>query len=571
MSGEINMEVAVKDFLSQKVSSPVAGFRVNCDTVDEFLQTVWSRVQCHVIKEIIFNDKTECYEWSNDELHSQSMDKFISFQDKVSHRCYEARHVSTRLLHAWKKKESIVVVVHGYGNVLKKREDFNKALKELIQKDATNPTGGTNNVEVFYCKDGPEDLHSDIKPSDLQSTDGLHKSAIIYRDDSGCFIYACFHCGSLFSNIDETLQHIEYHFQLINVVNAEPFTECGRDDHFENSLVTTAEAVESVYIKIENLDETTNEHCVPKTFETVIDGGRSRFRCKICNMIQPSKFLIHLHAVRYHMKEPMECRHCNQSFKLVNHFKKHLKKHIDKGQVDWKCIADGIQTSLQVDWSTYEIITAATDAKNDDDVKKGFNTFMKKPTNTRSTIQLYRCHKCSQQFRYMSTLNDHLQTHDDDDLLKLYRCKECDSYHRNAYALRIHVLEVHRKTKRFGCNACPLQFSHTQKEEFEEHLQLHNGSDNQLWPDIRDGIKHSVEDYSEYEESYSLTDKAHSCEFCSQRFYIKFNFDLHMKSVHSGQRRLPCGQCDSVFTSLKVYTHTFGPSFTNKMFSISLP
>lgn len=51
-----------------------------------------------------------------------------------------------------------------------------------------------------------------------EGVNGVTKSAIIYRDESARFIYVCFHCGSMFNEIHTTLQHIESHFRLANVM-----------------------------------------------------------------------------------------------------------------------------------------------------------------------------------------------------------------------------------------------------------------------------------------------------------------------------------------------------------------
>lgn len=79
---------------------------------------------------------------------------------------------------------------------------------------------------------------------EMASMVGMHKSAMIYRDDSARFIYACFHCDQMFNNINDTLQHIESHFQLTNVVfdqftvneKEEKFVDCSRTTPFTQSV-----------------------------------------------------------------------------------------------------------------------------------------------------------------------------------------------------------------------------------------------------------------------------------------------------------------------------------------------
>lgn len=327
--------------------------------------------------------------------------------------------------------------------------------------------------------------NTDIKIHNSLSTDGLHKSAIIYRDDSARFIYVCFRCNRMFSEISETLQHIESHFQLANVV-LDQFTEEYKEDNFVDCFAITS-APETVDIKIEILDNNDiNDSSVPTRSDS------------------------------------MKLDWSNEAAETID-----LVEH------------DGMKENTKGIGSSEKLSTTTRSRME--------------PSSKRVYARPYRCHKCTQTCRSMNTLRNHMKTHTDDELLEVYRCKECDCYYKNAYALRVHVLGVHLMTNRFSCNACATQFNFSQNKQFEEHLQLHNGPDKKLWADIKDGIYHRKTDYSKYEELDSYTEQQYPCEFCTQRFYLKCNLDVHTKSVHSGQRRMQCGQCSSIFTTPKVF------------------
>lgn len=382
-----------------------------------------------------------------------------------------------------------------------------------------------------------------------ESIEGLHKSAIIYRDDSATFIYVCFHCGRMFNEINETLQHIESHFQLTNVLTKQFITDDGKDYHLD----------ETVDIKVEILDNKD---------ETMFSDKRE-FRCNVCGVVQLSRFSLRVHALNDHIHEPMECRYCNCcSFKGIADFETHLTSHMEKGEVDWKNLTEGIQSGTAVDWSVFDA-DEATEAdlkllvQNEvaEVVTKTNPSFKKTSTaksrrkrqyKPREYSRPYQCHKCSQKFRYTTALRSHFETHTNDCLLEVCRCTECDGYYKNSFALRLHVLEHHQNIQTFSCKACASEFTNSQTKQFEEHLQDHNGPDKKLWPDIRDGIYQQNENCTKYEEFYSFIDEQFSCEFCTQRFHLKCNLDGHMKSIHSSQRRLQCGQCHSIFTTPKV-------------------
>lgn len=57
---------------------------------------------------------------------------------------------------------ALFVIVHAYGTVLKKKQDYEKAYKQIIQPDATDLAGAVNNEEVFKCIDELKALHCDL-------------------------------------------------------------------------------------------------------------------------------------------------------------------------------------------------------------------------------------------------------------------------------------------------------------------------------------------------------------------------------------------------------------------------
>ncbi|KAJ6646783.1 Zinc finger protein, partial [Pseudolycoriella hygida] len=283
------------------------------------------------------------------------------------------------------------------------------------------------------------------------TTDGLEMSAIIYRDKSASFICVCYHCGRMFNEIDESLQHIESHFQLTKI----EVYHSNDNDKDENS-VECCTIPETTDIKIEILD----------------------------------KF-------------------CGKDEKELKQMDEHNEKEVHLEE--------------------------------------------SRSRNKRDVARPYRCHKCAKGFKYINLLKTHLATHPEDDLLKVYKCKECDCYYESSLALRLHVLQVHLMVKDYTCNACWQQFPLTLAKQFEEHLRGHNGPKKKLWSELSDGIYHQEVDLTKYEETDSVTEDRFQCEFCTQKFYLKSNLEAHTKSVHSGQRRLQCGQCESVFTAPKYY------------------
>ncbi|KAJ6646785.1 Zinc finger protein [Pseudolycoriella hygida] len=379
--------------------------------------------------------------------------------------------------------------------------------------------------------------------SETLTLDGLEKSAIIYRDKSASFIYVCYHCGRMFNEINETLQHIESHFELANVV-VEQFNEGGKEEDSINHFAVP----ETVNVKVEIFDNHDVEDSLVSTKPVTRIGKDNRqFCCKLCDSIQQTKFLNRVHVLNEHLSEPLKCRHCSSFFDNGVDFESHLRLHMEQLEVHWRSTIEGIHTSTQIDWSLYE----SKDLGNKNVPKK--KAKLDSAVRPKQRVRAFQCHKCSQTCRNVSDLRSHLKTHSSEELLQINRCKECDSYHKNAFALRVHVLQTHLKVDEVSCNSCAEQFLLSQAKQFEEHLNKHNGLKKKLWTDISNGICHQHNDLTEYEETTAFTEEQFPCEFCAQRFYIKSNLEAHTRSVHSSQRRLQCSQCPAIFTTPMYY------------------
>lgn len=81
---KIDIDVIVKDIMSQKIGSPKAVFQVNVNTLEDFLDCVWTMIETHISREIFYNFESEQYEWADNELNVNSMYKFVVFVDKSS-------------------------------------------------------------------------------------------------------------------------------------------------------------------------------------------------------------------------------------------------------------------------------------------------------------------------------------------------------------------------------------------------------------------------------------------------------------------------------------------------------
>ncbi|KAG4068814.1 hypothetical protein HA402_004962 [Bradysia odoriphaga] len=279
-----------------------------------------------------------------------------------------------------------------------------------------------------------------------EGINGITKSAVIYRDESARFIYVCYHCGNMFDEINATLQHIESHFQLVNVMVDQTLTTHSQltvDGNELNDKLALSPSHENFDIKTE----------IPDEFDDI-----------------PAMSAVSIIQTMFSEEDEPKATESREMKQIKNEKPKRVRKPSAVPKKEAKPIENP-----------------------------------------------YRCHICSTIFKNASTLRGHMNKHTNAEVLRINRCKECDEYFKSAPALRNHVLKVHlvRKTK--------------------------------------EGIKCSMEDFNRYEEKESFKEELHSCEFCTHRFYIKSNLDVHVNASHSGERRLQCSTCNAFFTAPKNY------------------
>lgn len=277
-----------------------------------------------------------------------------------------------------------------------------------------------------------------------EGINGLTKSAVIYRDESARFIYVCFHCGSMFNESSATIQHVETHFQLANVM----------------------------------VDQTSAGHSqLPMDGQDIND------------------------------KLAMSPSHDNFAIKT--------EVPDDYGDIPLTITAVPIiQTMFCDDEDSEDTKPISKKRKNTKDMKQKTvkETSVVKSRQQEASIENpYRCHICSKICKNASTLRGHLNRHTNAELLRINKCKTCDEYFKSASTLRSHVLKCHLLRQTAGQG-----------------------------------------DFVRYEEKESFTEEQHSCEFCTEKFYIKANLDVHVNAVHSGERRLQCSTCNAIFTAPKV-------------------
>lgn len=370
----------------------------------------------------------------------------------------------------------------------------------------------------------------------------MDKCAMIFRSSSVSFIYICYHCGANFTDIDRTLQHIEFHYQLAQVTIDEENvkTEC---DDFEDSTNT-------------NFEIDIGDAADPQT-DTENDIKAEVMEIEKPATLDSSRCDKSLISMREHNKEKgLECKKCGKNFKRLASMKNHLKQHIERDEVDWNCESDGIQEVSSIvecpeqQEKSMSPIRVEIQSKKRQPKKTNKTAPVKSKEKQTRQLTTYVCHKCSDTFNSSNDLNDHLNAHSTSDMLQINKCKECKTYFQSAFDLRLHVLEIHLSVKKFKCSTCLVQFKKTEKSLLEKHLESHpeNNSANK-----QNGISDEGKDTTSFEE-IATTSEPPICGLCEEKFYLQSNLDEHVRCMHSAgnEHKFRCPQCETVFIKLKV-------------------
>lgn len=318
-------------------------------------------------------------------------------------------------------------------------------------------------------------------------TNEMLKSATIYRNSAFNYIYVCFHCERSFPNIENTLEHLESHFDTDQDDDG-PFS----DDATEfmrkpqcfaantksgSELLVDEEASSPMYD--DNGPVEMQFECAFVEEDECEDGesdlSESTFKfdaiqCHVCGQKFESEQILIIHLMQQHSSvTTLTCPHCSQNWKSETKFMRHLQQHIDMDDTTYGSLVDKVMSKCKV--------TAST---------------------------LNEQHNKSKQQRKPSVLT----------------CDICWSTFSTRDAILLHLKESHftapeAKKLLFDCDKCERKIEG--RFPFYAHQYAHitdddriNDSDDEC---LQQGLRKYLDDNIICDESKS--DKSYSCNLCS--------------------------------------------------------
>ncbi|KAF5303339.1 hypothetical protein FQA39_LY10078 [Lamprigera yunnana] len=265
----------------------------------------------------------------------------------------------------------------------------------------------------------------------------------------------------------------------------------------------------------------------PKTFKDVDSFNKHNkrhtvdrpFKCSTCGKKFSTKTHLNHHKLVHVSDKPYKCYNCDRTYSTKRYLELHIMDHTGIKPVQCTLCFKNFKTKYHL---TGHMKTHTNERPFKCSVcnkyfkqKQHLNAHMKMHTNERP----YSCNICAKAYRDKKTLINHNKVHTGE---RPFKCEYCDFRTTRKDALTGHI-RTHTGEKPFKCYICNKAF--IQSGVFKVHLRTHTG------------------------------DKPFSCSICDRKFISKPNLRLHL-DTHKGIKKFKCEVCEKAFgRSSNLRTH----------------
>lgn len=378
------------------------------------------------------------------------------------------------------------------------------------------------------------------------------KSATIYRNSEFSYIYVCYHCASSFTNIEDTLNHVESHFDekeyIVDLGCSETSTYIVREANTktESNLLETMMGDDNapVHIKLEYEIDERKTHQDTKTDLSAFT-NEYYSQCTLCGQMLDSAPLLIVHMMRHNSNvTTLTCPECSQNCKNETTLLGHLHQHMATNDTTYDALIEKMISKYEAGGEVREEVPVKIESE-----ERPRKRYIKKPLKT--------CDICSLTFSTKKKILSHLrQAHVTKPEVKkiFFDCEKCKrkiegkfafyahQYGHQTYDDRVGVLddEILQKNlrkyldenincdvspKTFGCKLCGTVHLKNRYYVARHILQRHI-----------------------YLMKINLTDeKLFCCEYCGRKFAHSNNLTIH-KRIHTLEKPYTCSICNKSFS-----------------------
>ena len=335
----------------------------------------------------------------------------------------------------------------------------------------------------------------------------------------------------------------------------------------------------------------------PESLKCHIEICTTIFQCESCNYHTKEK-----KKILYHMKnehnidnyKPYKCNKCNHNFPLISYLKRHIERKHNYGE---GCICTICGKTLK----NIELLTNHTlrlhTIKERDFVCDicGFKTKMKNDLNRHKRMHkekslkcLYcdflsckkeqleyhvdkkhqdvggalshMCPECGKGFIYKNILTKHLwkckrkcKIGINQKMFQkpIWACPMCDDVLKNRNQFRNHMASLHQGEKPFKCLKCDTGFS--RPENLKRHKCPYDEMTEHSFKESGKVFKTTENSRIHLKSDHSNLSNPHSCKKCNKGFATSELLQKHKYISH----RIPCPQCQKMFTKMELQRHLF--------------
>lgn len=351
------------------------------------------------------------------------------------------------------------------------------------------------------------------------------KAGEVFRNNDGQYSFMCFHCGIIFDDFSEIVNHCDSHFheEKYNVSVQDPeFVLCAQSDNElpENSLSLlpeTATVEEPVKVSLESTSTAATDFSVSvrrrKKYPKNAPLPNIPQNCPVC-LVWCDDFRNHMkdvHDMRFRISQ---CYKCKKFFRNLTALKYHISSCQQKKTNSCYMCAMPPTITKPLEPRRHKCLFCKEWFPNHFEFSIHFQNSHDKDADTffnrKANCNIFTCHICEREFPLRYYLRAHMRIHDDSTLC--HQCPNCGRRLRTYGQLTQH-LKVH-EGKTFPCDQCDKVFP------YYTRLRLHRAT-------------HS-------------TELKYECGQCLKKFKQRKYLLQHIR-IHSNERSYKCKFCDASF------------------------
>ncbi|XP_037036932.1 oocyte zinc finger protein XlCOF6.1-like [Bradysia coprophila] len=345
------------------------------------------------------------------------------------------------------------------------------------------------------------------------------KCGEIFRNEqTGNYVFICFHCAKEFTSPMEIVDHIDSHFKATNGLPANANFEKVKveeetdDSSFKRDFETSLEATvvlkrlslpvptkDMVYESDNNSDgeaSTDNPSTTSEDMPGCTRVGTGMFKCDTCGTIISGKSRTREHLDTHANLRLHSCDVCGKCFNIKYALTKHYRLHSQGDEGDGESSKEPEETNNVDDGD--EDMEEEEEDDDDDDEDEIIET---------------ECYVCGFESDERDVMVSHMKTH-----------------------------EQYTEKKDFVCQLCGMEYS--KKSLLTNHMRNHKGNKSVICPVCqRSFFSDAV--LATHMKSH-VVDKPNKCDICGRSYVKRYALEEH-KRTHTGEKPFNCFVCGKAF------------------------